>query len=309
MTLRSEKILYLSDNDTIKWEHDGKLYCLHVQRDESPMDPRRDWDHPGTIMACWNRRHSLGDEIQDKEPEDFWHRLVREHVSEAEILKAARDGKLNGIRLSQNEENPELVDIYELCQWRSVFGNSEPREALEYEGISADAVADYLMDDLTIGHCMTLMEPYAEWLPLWLYDHSGITMSCGDRTGQYADRWDSGQVGWIVTTKAAAIKEIGYQESDWRDRSVDLMRAEVKEYDQYITGDVYGFTLYSADPVDDEDGTPDWAEEDSCWGFFGSDILTNGIVDHVGNGLLEALESGVYTAGEAKLHTCSYYEF
>ena len=38
-------------------------------------------------------------------------------------------------------------------------------------------------------------------LPLWLYDHSGISMSCGDRTYPYNDQWDSGLVGTIYVTK------------------------------------------------------------------------------------------------------------
>lgn len=39
------------------------------------------------------------------------------------------------------------------------------------------------------------------------------------------------------------------------------MVAEVETYDQYLTGDVYGYVIES------EDGTVD----DSCWGFFGLD--------------------------------------
>lgn len=307
MILGNENALCLYDNDTVKWQHDGKMYCLHIRQDDTPLDPRRDWDHPGTIMACWHRRYNFGDEIRDKIPEEFWQRLVRENVPDTEILEAAEAGKLVGIRIARNSKNGNLTDIYETVQWNTVIGNGEPSEELEYEGIPREAVAGYLMDDLTITHCMILMESYAEWLPLWMYDHGGITMSCGVRTGQYADQWDSGQAGWIVTTKVAAIQEIGYAEADWRDRSTELMQAEVEEYDQYLTGDVYCFTLYSATPVE-EGEDPDWEEEDSCGGFFGSDILTNGIEDRVGNGLREALESGAYVEGEAKLHTYSYYE-
>ena len=169
-------------------------------------------------------------------------------------------------------------------------------------------MADYLLSDLTIGHCMVLLEPYAVWRNLWLYDHSGITMSCG--TGNPFDcQWDSGQVGWIITTRDGAIKEIGYGENDWRERSLALMEAEVKDYDKYLTGDVYGFTLYKADPLENTDDDPDLEESDSCWGFFGADILENGIEDHVGCGLREAIEAGAYETGEAKLHTYSYYSF
>jgi hypothetical protein len=330
--------LNMYGGDTVKWEHKGKLYCLHIQRDENPMNPRKDWGEPATIMACFHRRYNLGDEIEDKEPEDFWRRLVRETVSESEILEAAQSGKLPGIRLAQNSENKELVDIYEVCQWRTALGSGDVKECLEYEGLSKHVVAQYLLDDLTIGHCMTLMEPYAEWLPLWLYDHSGITMSCGHRSGQCADVWDSSCVGWIVAMKEVAMRELrdyvldeagnrvkiefkhegqpstwSYKtmpltDETWRARAVEAMREDVKVYDQYLTGDVYGYTLYSADPADGND-EPDWQEEDSCWGFFGSDVIENGIEDSVGCGLREAVEAKDVEKGTAQAHTVTYYTF
>jgi hypothetical protein len=48
------------------------------------------------------------------------------------------------------------------------------------------------------------------------------------------------------------------------------LKGEVEVYDQYLTGDVWGFEV-----VEDGEVT------DSCWGFFGSDPLTNGIFDHL----------------------------
>lgn len=42
-------------------------------------------------------------------------------------------------------------------------------------------------------------------LPLYLYDHSGITMS----TGGFSDSWDSGQVGFIYVTPERAKDEWG----------------------------------------------------------------------------------------------------
>lgn len=336
-----KKAMNMYDNDTVKWENDGKLYCLHVQCDEDPPNPRRDWDNPITVMACWHRRYRLGDNIEDKDPESFWQRLVRENLSEKEIMAAAKAGKLTGIRVAKcrGKDKKGLVNIYETCQWQSPIGDGEPKECLEYEEVSEDTAVYYLLDDLTVGHCLTLMEPYAEWMPIWLYDHSGITISCGTRHGQFNDRWDSGQVGWIVVLKKTIIKECGAEyvldnagerikvehphengpstwsyltrpltDKTWRSRAMEIMKGDVEVYDQYLTGDVYGFTLYSADPVD-EDETPDWAMEDSCWGFFGSDVLENGIVDHVGNGLSEAVENGMIIAGEAELHTCTYYTF
>lgn len=47
-------------------------------------------------------------------------------------------------------------------------------------------------------------------LPLYLYDHSGITMN----TTGFSDRWDSGQVGFIYASKQKLIDETGYTEDE-----------------------------------------------------------------------------------------------
>lgn len=298
--------LRLWGDNTAKWEHDGKLYCIHIQRDDNSESPR-DWDNLAT-MACWHSRYNLGDKIEAKEPEDFWRHLVLEYVSREEVESAAFDGKFGGIRVTENEEEPGTYDIYEVCYLAGFQTSREAQEYLEYSKVSRAYLADYLLDDLTIGHCMMLMEPYAEWLPLWLYDHGGITMSCGSRTGQYANRWDSGQVGWIILSKKRIFKECGgITEENWRERAMKYMEGEVETYDQYLTGDVYGFTLYEADPP--EDDGPSWKEIDSCWGFYGNDVYENGIADQAGHSFMEAIENGSYKTGEARLRTVNYYTF
>lgn len=324
-----EKI-WLHDNQTIKWTHDGERYCLHIRQDDFPDNPREwDTDNHLTTMACFHPRYDLGDADATKGLDQigFWQKLVCDNVSENEILAAAENGKLAGIRLAKNEENEELINIYETVRLNTVFGVGKPYESLEHEGVAKDAVAQYLLDDLTIGHCMALMEPYAEWLPLWLYDHSGITMSCGARTGQFADRWDSSQVGWIVMLKETAMKELAAYALDvngqhikvenpheggastwsyktcsltddtWRTRAIEVMTGEVELYDQYLTGEVFWYQLYKDVSGDDKD--PDWSEEESCGGFYGSNLAECGMLD-VGYGLQEAIESGSYEIGEAK---------
>lgn len=94
----------------------------------------------------------------------------------------------------------------------------------------------------------------------------------------------------------------------WRKRAVEIMEGDVEAYDQYLTGDVYGFNLYSAELVE-EGEEPEWNEKDSCWGFFGSDVMENGIEDHVGEGFREAVEAGNYEQGRAVEHSCSWFSF
>ena len=94
-------------------------------------------------------------------------------------------------------------------------------------------------------------------LPLYLYDHSGITMN----TTGFSCPWDSGQVGWIYASKEDALREFGGKTftAATRKKAEDRMRGEVEYYDSYLRGEAYGFELYK-----------DGELEDSCWGFIGS---------------------------------------
>lgn len=84
---------------------------------------------------------------------------------------------------------------------------------------------------------------------------------------------------------------------NWRERAVEVMRWEVELYDNYVQNEVYNYELYE---YDDENG--EWGDPcDSCGGFFGSDIMKNGMLEEVGYGLEEVIKAGNYTLGEAEL--------
>ena len=99
--------------------------------------------------------------------------------------------------------------------------------------------------------------------PLFLYEHSGITIKIGSFTGLMDPAYvyfDSGQVGWIVAfaddiKKEYNVKRISKQ---LKAKVMKLLEAEVKTYDQYLTGDIYGYIV-------EKDGD----HQDSCWGFYG----------------------------------------
>jgi hypothetical protein len=98
-------------------------------------------------------------------------------------------------------------------------------------------------------------------LPLYLYDHSGITIS----TTPFGDRWDSGQVGFVVLDKKQMQEINGWKKvtPERREQLFKYLENEVETYDQYITGDVYGYS------VEDKNGNV----VDSCWGFYGMDSV------------------------------------
>lgn len=93
-------------------------------------------------------------------------------------------------------------------------------------------------------------------LPVYLYDHSGITIN----TTGFSCQWDSGQVGWIFADKDAIRKwyQVKNITKKLRDRVRESLINEIEIFDKYIRGDVYGFT------IEDEDGE----SIESCWGFY-----------------------------------------
>lgn len=109
------------------------------------------------------------------------------------------------------------------------------------------------------------------WKPLYLYDHSGITIS----TGPFSCSWDSGQVGYIFVERDRFLKEFGFKKmtKKAKERLETLLDDEVESYDNYLTGKVYGYII-----EEEEDGNI----VDSCWGFNGESKY--------------ALEEGVYVA-------------
>lgn len=41
-------------------------YTLRVERDENAENPRREWDHEGTVLLAWHRRYDLGDRVSSE---------------------------------------------------------------------------------------------------------------------------------------------------------------------------------------------------------------------------------------------------
>jgi hypothetical protein len=112
-------------------------------------------------------------------------------------------------------------------------------------------------------------------LPLYLYDHSGITMN----TTGFSCQWDSGQVGFIFISKQKMLLEYGGKivTQKLKDRVTEYLKGEVETYDQYLTGDVYGYRVFKVENGEEE-------ELDSCWGFYGEDDCIDegkGIMDYL----------------------------
>lgn len=89
--------------------------------------------------------------------------------------------------------------------------------------------------------------------PLYMYEHGGVTIS----TTPFSCHWDSGRIGLIFVRREDVLKEkLSLKQVE------EYLRQEVATYDQYLTGDVWGYT------IEDEEGEC----LESCWGFFGREF-------------------------------------
>lgn len=257
-----------------------KRHRIRFELDSDPINWRKEGDCHISTMACWHSRYNLGDDHSFSEPHDMMAQLL----DEASIT----DDEAREIALAIVKS-----DKYGPGEYRYCLQNASSQQTIH------DARRDFVYDQLRSGYhpseAMDVIERYYYILPLFLYDHSGLTIS----TGRFSCPWDSGQVGYIYVKRDVADKEIGGDGTP-EQNAYRYLESEVKEYDCLLTGDVYGFIheVSDADFTDedtDEDDESLWDEVDSCWGFFNSgtdEEMIDLVVWHVGEELREAVKEG-----------------
>ncbi len=89
-------------------------------------------------------------------------------------------------------------------------------------------------------------------LPLYMYDHSGITISLSP----FSCRWDSGQVGFVQIPRKRMLEEFSSKRftPKLKEKAEQIAQGEVDTFDSFLRGEVYGYII-------DDDG-------DSCWGYY-----------------------------------------
>jgi hypothetical protein len=90
-------------------------------------------------------------------------------------------------------------------------------------------------------------------LPLYLYDHSGLSMNTGGFSMCDSHGWDWGMVGIICDSQRTL---------EYTGASLDSIKRqlenEVEQYNAYLHGSVYGYTVTNI---------ATGIEVDACWGF------------------------------------------
>jgi hypothetical protein len=97
---------------------------------------------------------------------------------------------------------------------------------------------------------------------LYAYIHSGVALSVGDHNFPDA-RWDVSSTGFVLVKRQKGMYD--------RKKAFKLAEAVTEEWNQYLSGDVYGYKIYDMTGADVTEEDEDEGEEmvESCWGFYG----------------------------------------
>ena len=153
--------------------------------------------------------------------------------------------------------------------------NGDPNEFMEY--LAFDIL--HMKENANNVEIVNAIKENICMVPIYIYDHSGITI----QTTPFSCPWDSGQVGWIFITKETC-KEVDIKFEGVR----KILESQIEELNQYLTGDVWGYTIYSREVEDNaeellitEDISEDLIHLDSCWGYYGYDYCKQEALDTV----------------------------
>jgi len=115
-------------------------------------------------------------------------------------------------------------------------------------------------------------------LPLYLYDHSGITIS----TSPFSCQWDSGSVGIVICSREKILKAFDSKRYTKKiaEKAIACIVSEVEEYDKYLRGEAYGYRI----SVNTTGSINNAETVDSCWGFTDEEYAISeakSVIDHL----------------------------
>lgn len=211
------------------------------------------------------------------------------------------------------ENNKHYFSSQELFLWEETIKGRTTRYALRIEPDELYDL-DQLMEEtiypahlilqgrhqpkVEITDILPKETPYVS-LPLWIYEHSGISVSCGERKYPYNDRFDSRFGGYIYVTQQEMQGAFGSL-PDWKTKATEILTKAVKNYDHILNNDVYMYSLYYTNESDVQ-FLENWNGEETVFGpFIGDELTESAIPEDIGHGFRKAWEENRVTIKHLK---------
>ena len=233
-------------------------YDINIYYDSDPESPR-EWCNVATFV-CEHRRYNLGD-VQNIE--GVVQELFDKYVSPEDIIKQFCENK----NAKLVEDDDEKYYEYEVKHDTYPHTVCIPADDVDY-------CAAEMAESFSEREKLDMIEAIGEivWLPISMYEHSGISIWLGGKSGHPDAQWDCSTIGFAYVEKCTAEKE-GALRADksglynghksWQEWAYAMMEGEMETYNQYVTGEVFGYMVEGGDGYC----------EDSCWGFFGTEEI------------------------------------
>lgn len=132
-------------------------------------------------------------------------------------------------------------------------------------------------------------------IPLSKFDHSGERWGIMGTMDNYPDaRWDLTRYAGVWVPDKDVYSNLTRYHGDERKQKIrEYCESVLETFNQYLIGDVYGYTVQVYNVRRDDDGEvltdeddyrrAEAVGDDSCWGFYGTDTVVEdltGIVKH-----------------------------
>ena len=229
-------------------EFNKEDYRLRVIHDSSPMNPFKEWDCEPPVIYSSGRDGG----------EDF---------SKGDILSFIQKKATDGVVIRHQNKLAEILDI-NLQYFK------------DYSFSKDDKISDIIsaFKDAGIKELSQLCGLFK--IPHLRHDSKGYSQ------GDWAEV--------LIVLTDDFFETTGCE----RKNSKEILKGTAGLFDAWAYGDTFGFVLekkkeyvqipkdeFEVGNYDNKEENIEWEEHDSCWGFFGRDIKTNGIKDHLPEGL------------------------
>tara|TARA_R100001086_G_C11824725_1_gene255001 strand:+ start:246 stop:974 length:729 start_codon:yes stop_codon:yes gene_type:complete len=233
-----------------------------------------------------------------------------------------KSGNILEVIQDESPESPDMWDnkdiflVYDHKQFTVKREGFEPVNIYRYLKINNTVVIennDQWQDDTYNNYFIFVV---------YAYIHSGISLSLGNSTYPFNDKWDVSTTGYILVKKDS-IEEYNQPTVDGNlvgQKAKECAEGLIETWNQYLSGDVYGYRVLKKRNVKEEltenlrnaflqqninipkkviresldekliselQSYVEYEEIDSCWDFYGNNPKTNGMLEHINDEIIE----------------------